>query len=119
MPKAHVDDLKNTCELVAHSHREASSNMAALHPASQKEGDILVLLTGAALESFNETRVLPSAKAPNSDDSARPTQRLNKFPTRVLRFSNSAPHLSSMTLGLFDDTGQIVDLARCLLLACR
>jgi signal transduction histidine kinase len=54
VPKVHVDDLRNTCELVAYSHREASSNIAALHPASQKEGDVLALLEKAIYSMLDD-----------------------------------------------------------------
>lgn len=54
IPRAHVDDLRSTCELVAQSHREASSNIAALHPASQKEGDILTLLEKAIYSMLDD-----------------------------------------------------------------
>ena len=44
VPQIYVDDLKMTCDLVANTHREASSNIAALHPSSEKDRDVLRLL---------------------------------------------------------------------------
>lgn len=44
VPQTYVDDLKTTCDLVASAHREASSSIAALHPASEDEGDVLRML---------------------------------------------------------------------------
>jgi signal transduction histidine kinase len=54
VPQVYVDDLKMTCELVAHTHREASSNIAALHPASQKDADVLRLLEKAVYSMLDD-----------------------------------------------------------------
>jgi len=44
VPAVYVEDLKATCDLVAQTHREASSSIAALHPDSQRDGNLLSLL---------------------------------------------------------------------------
>lgn len=54
VPQTYIDDLKMTCNLIANTHREASSSIAALHPSSQKEGDILRLLEEAASSMLDD-----------------------------------------------------------------
>lgn len=54
IPQTYIDDLKTTCDLVANAHREASSNIAALHPSSQKEGDVLMLLERAVSSMLDD-----------------------------------------------------------------
>lgn len=49
-----VDDLKHTADLLAQTHREASANIAAMHPASQKEGDLLTLLERAVYSMVDD-----------------------------------------------------------------
>src|SRR5262249_23504788 len=54
VPQAYVDDLKMTCDLVANTHREASSSIAALHPSSRKEVDVLRLLETAVYTMLDD-----------------------------------------------------------------
>lgn len=39
-----LEEMDSTYEMVAGTHREASASIEALHPASQREGDLLTLL---------------------------------------------------------------------------
>ena len=54
VPQSYVDDLKMTCELVANTHREASSNIAAMHPASQQDADVLMMLEKAVYSMLDD-----------------------------------------------------------------
>jgi len=54
VPQAYVDDLKTTCDLIANTHREASSSIAALHPSSLEEGDVLRLLERAVYSMLDD-----------------------------------------------------------------
>lgn len=44
VPRGIIEEMDTTCTLVSGTHREASASIAALHPASQKDGDLLTLL---------------------------------------------------------------------------
>lgn len=44
VPLQILEEMDSTCEMVAGTHREASASIEALHPASQREGDLLTLL---------------------------------------------------------------------------
>lgn len=44
IPRTIIEEIDTTCEMVAGTHREASASIAALHPASQNDGDLLTLL---------------------------------------------------------------------------
>jgi signal transduction histidine kinase len=44
IPPAILEALNTACEMVAGTHREASASIAALHPASPSESDLLTLL---------------------------------------------------------------------------
>ena len=44
IPPAILEALNTACEMVAGTHREASASIAALHPASPNESDLLTLL---------------------------------------------------------------------------
>jgi hypothetical protein len=54
VPQIYVDDLKMTCDLVANTHREASSSIAALHPSSEKDRDVLRLLERAVYSMLDD-----------------------------------------------------------------
>lgn len=54
IPPQHLDDLKTACDLLANAHREASSNIAALHPPSQEEGDVLRMLERAVYSMLED-----------------------------------------------------------------
>lgn len=43
-----LEEMDSTYEMVAGTHREASASIEALHPASQREGDLLTLLERSA-----------------------------------------------------------------------
>jgi len=55
VPQTYVDDLKTTSDLVANAHREASSNIAALHPASEDDSDVLRMLEKAVYSMLEDT----------------------------------------------------------------
>jgi signal transduction histidine kinase len=54
-PGALIEELDLACEMVAGTHREASSLISALHPDAQAHDDLLSLIERAALQMF-ETR---------------------------------------------------------------
>ncbi|MES2393000.1 MAG: ATP-binding protein [Acidobacteriota bacterium] len=54
VPQVYMDDLKLTCDLVASTHREASASIAALHPASQQDADVLLLLERAVYSMLDD-----------------------------------------------------------------
>jgi signal transduction histidine kinase len=74
-PGALIEELDLACEMVAGTHREASSLISALHPDAQTRGDLLSLIERAALQMFEkrgplinlhrhgEPRALPPALA--------------------------------------------------------
>lgn len=48
VPMPILEEMDSTYEMVAGTHREASASIEALHPASQREGDLLTLLERSA-----------------------------------------------------------------------
>jgi signal transduction histidine kinase len=54
VPQTYVEDLKTTCDLVANAHREASSSIAALHPSSADDGDVLRMLEKAVYSMLED-----------------------------------------------------------------
>ncbi|MES2391104.1 MAG: histidine kinase, partial [Acidobacteriota bacterium] len=59
VPPSILDEVDATCEMVAGTHREASASIAALHPASQHEGDLLTLLERSVF-SMLDSESLPA-----------------------------------------------------------
>lgn len=53
VPAPILDEVYATCDMVAGTHWEASASIAALHPASQHEGDLLTLLERSVFSMFD------------------------------------------------------------------
>jgi signal transduction histidine kinase len=66
--------LHRACDMVSHSHREASACIAALHPDADEGGDFLVALDRCAREMLDSDR-----------------RGANPFPVRFLREGASRP----------------------------
>lgn len=58
-----IEMLQRACDMVAHSHREASASIAALHPDADEGGDFLLALDRCAREMLDSdhggTNVMP------------------------------------------------------------
>jgi signal transduction histidine kinase len=57
VPPGILEAVDATCETVASTHREASASIAALHPASLSDGDLLTLLERFVFSMVNEDSI--------------------------------------------------------------
>ena len=58
LPAPLLEELDIACSMVRETHREASATIAALHPKSQKDGDVLTQLEHSMSSMFDKNQLM-------------------------------------------------------------